>query len=255
MPPFRAVLFDLDGTLIGLDMRTFLPAYLDRLGSWMAARGLDRDRFRDALLRASAAMLANDGRATNEAVFWQAFERLAGVSRTRVEPDLRRFYAEEFPRLRVLARPVEGAAEAVAAAFAAGCKVAIATNPVFPEVAIRERLRWAGLDGHPYHLVTAYERMHACKPNPAYFLEVVRYLGVEPGEALMVGNDPRTDLPAARAGLRTFLVEPGRRYGSGLDLAAASAGSPGAAPSAEEEPRPDFRGDLRDLSALLRRTG
>ena len=38
-----------------------------------------------------------------------------------------------------------------------GYQVAIATNPIFPERAIRERLRWLEIDDLPYALVTAYE--------------------------------------------------------------------------------------------------
>jgi FMN phosphatase YigB (HAD superfamily) len=91
------------------------------------------------------------------------------------------------------------------AAFAAGYTVAIATQPVFPLVAIQQRLEWAGVADFPYALITSYEIMHTTKPHPAFYRDVCAMIGHRPEDCLMVGNDPDSDIrPAAAAGLHTF---------------------------------------------------
>ena len=51
--------------------------------------------------------------------------------------------------------------------------------------------------------------MHAAKPQPAYYREILAAVGVEPGRALMVGDDWKNDIiPAATAGLFTFWIAP-----------------------------------------------
>ncbi len=57
-----------------------------------------------------------------------------------------------------------------------GYKLVLATNPIFPGVAIRHRMRWAGIDDIPFRLVTTMEDMHFCKPNPKYYVEIVDML-------------------------------------------------------------------------------
>ena len=140
-----------------------------------------------------------------------------------------RFYRDVFPTLRNGLGPRDGARDAVVIASFLGLKVAIATNPIFPADAIRERMRWADLADLPVDLVTTFEIMHATKPHAAYFLETAQMLGVSPHECLMVGDDRVLDMGAADVGMRTFYV-----------------GRP-------PLPAADFSGDLRDLAKLLPR--
>lgn len=215
--PVRAVLFDLDGTLLELDMARFLPVYLQRLASYVADL-FEPEDFVHQLMRATAAVIGNRDRSrTNERVLYDTFwsgldpDRHPGARpERRAEAMARfdRFYRTEFGRLRHLARPRPEASRVVAAARARGCKVVLATSPVFPRVAIEERLRWAGLDAGQFDLVTTLENMHTCKPQPDYYYEVAARVGVEPVHCLMVGNDLRDDIaPAARAGMRVYVVE------------------------------------------------
>jgi hypothetical protein len=88
----------------------------------------------------------------------------------------------------------------------------VATNPLFPAAAIHQRVDWAGLDlpGGDFELVTTFERFHFAKPNPAYYAEIMAYLGWPEGPAVMVGNEAVNDLRAAGAlGLATYLVGDG----------------------------------------------
>ena len=66
-----------------------------------------------------------------------------------------------------------------------------------------------GIRQYFHHLITSRE-LGATKPDPAFFREVLRRLGVEPQECIVVGNDYLKDIAPARAvGLRTIWFSEG----------------------------------------------
>lgn len=229
----RAVLFDLDGTLLSNDMDVFLPHYFRLLTARMA-RLVPPDEFMTHLMQASQAMLANDGHATNEEVFARAFYSQVAHSREELEPIFQDFYENDFPTLRQYTQRRPEARQVVQQTFDLGYDVAIATNPLFPATAIEQRLEWAGVAGFPYRLVTTYENSRATKPNLLYFEQILETLG-HPAEAALVVGDEDMDMVAAHLGCATFLV-PGPR----TDLAAST-------------PRPTYEGALAEVGALLER--
>jgi FMN phosphatase YigB (HAD superfamily) len=227
----RAVLFDLDGTLLDSDMNEFLPHYLRLLSARMAAV-LPPDEFVAHLAQASDAMVVNDGRATNEEIFAAAFYPLIGQSREKIEPIFLDFYAADFPSLQRHTRRKPQARRVVQRAFDLGCDVVIATNPLFPATAVEQRLEWAGVADFPYRLVTTYENSRASKPNLLYYRHILENIGQPAGACLVVGDEDM-DMVAARLGCVTFLV-PSRA--TKLDA---------------NTPAPTYRGTLADLGALL----
>ncbi len=134
-----------------------------------------------------------------------------------MRPSFDRFYREVFPTLQGDAGPRPGARRVVQTALDLGMQVAIATNPIFPRVAIEERMRWADVHDLGIVAITSYEVMHATKPRPEYFSETAAMIGVESANCLMVGDDSSLDLPAAALGMRTFYV--GTRRKSHADWA------------------------------------
>ena len=81
-----------------------------------------------------------------------------------------------------------------------------ATNPLFPKVATMNRLRWAGFDPEDFALFTTYEHYHYCKPNPAYYTEVLASLGKQPQNCIMAGNDNLEDMAAQQLGIKGYLI-------------------------------------------------
>ena len=51
----------------------------------------------------------------------------------------------------------------------------LATNPIFPAVAVETRLGWVGLTGSDFDLVTTYENSRSSKPNPAYYQSILSH--------------------------------------------------------------------------------
>lgn len=211
----RAVLLDLDDTLLGNDMGTFVAAYFELLGEYSASI-VEPRKLHDALLRGTRAMFDNESSSrTNADVFWESFSRHSGIGRDSGEPFFEVFYRTVFPRLESLTHRRPAAPKLVALCRQRGWPIVIATNPVFPLVAIEERLRWAGIPvtEHGFALVTSYENMHSTKPRPAYFREIADHLGIDPGLILMAGNDPEQDIaPAGHCGMQTFTVVAGNSH-------------------------------------------
>ena len=164
----RAILFDLDDTLLINDMDQFIPAYFKLLGAYAADR-FDPRLLIQHLLTATDAMLHNtDPAVTNEQAFWDEFSRLTGFDPVEMTPFFHRFYETRFDGIRPLTQPRPEARSLVEWAFAQGYQVAIATNPMFPLVAVERRLDWAGLgvDRFDYDLITTYENMRATSHTP-----------------------------------------------------------------------------------------
>jgi len=226
----RAILFDLDGTLLDLDLGAFLGRYFVALE--LASAPLSSDRggrgeFMQALHRAVGMMMEPHPGRTNRDVFFEDLLRRTGVDLNEHWPVYERFYRDVFPTLSDSAGPARGARRVVTTALDLGLGVAIATNPIFPRIAVEHRLAWAGLGDLPLSVITSYEDMTACKPHPEYYRQTAALLGVAPRECLMVGDDRTLDLPAADVGMRTYYVGP------------------------DADAPTDMRGDLEGLADLL----
>ncbi len=216
--PIRAVLFDLDDTLLVNDMDRFLKAYFGLLTP-LVANLVPPHKFISALYHATSAILDNkDPEVTNQQAFSNDFFPRVGRTPEEMIPIFDHFYAEEFGKLRSLTSPDPSARSAIQATLDAGCEVVIATNPVFPDTAIRQRIEWAGVLDFPFRLITSYELMHAAKPSCRYYSEILEYIGRSPHECLMVGNDWVNDIePAVKTGLQVFWVNAGTSSISEID--------------------------------------
>ena len=200
------VLFDLDGTLLPMDQDVFVEQYLKRMARQLAPRGYDPELLAKAIWKGTGAMVKNDGKENNDTVFWQVFESIFGTGSRKDEPYFEEYYRTEFQKVQEACGFDPRAAEAIREIKSLGFRVALATNPLFPAIATQSRVRWAGLDPVDFELITTYENSRHCKPNPAYYRDVMDALGVSPEECLMVGNDVSEDMVAGTLGAKVFLL-------------------------------------------------
>jgi FMN phosphatase YigB (HAD superfamily) len=205
----RCVLFDLDGTLVHFEYDDFLKEYF-RAITKAAATLVEPAQFVEALVASTEAMIRNeDPSRSNRQVFIGDFFQRVNVPEDILMPVFGEFYVSEFTQLKnaLGVQPHPKARAMLEFLFQEGYDVVIATNAVFPVEAIVERMRWGGIQGLPYKLITCYETMHFCKPNVKYYEETLGIIGYEPEECLMVGNNMDEDIIAGVLGLKTYLVE------------------------------------------------
>lgn len=231
---FEAILLDLDGTLLDLDVEEFISAYIDLLARRFESI-IDRDLFASHLFQSTSLMVQNeDPGEKNIKVFYDDFCRRIGMSLEEIEPIVKGFYRHDFPTLNNFGREHPYARNLIDAARTKGLPLVLATNPIFPQTAIEQRLGWGGLSAGLFELITSMENMHFCKPNPDYYREIAAKIGCRPEKCLMAGNDTLEDLSASEAGMKTFLVEDHLLHRGG------------------GEPVCDYRGRLKDLVTLIK---
>ena len=202
----KLVMFDLDGTLLPMDMDEFTGGYFKLLAKKAAPRGYEPQSLVKAIWHGTAAMVRNDGSCRNEDAFWKDFAAVFGEKALDDRALFEEFYANEFNEAKRFCGFNPKAAEAVRAAKEKGLRVALATNPLFPRVATEARIRWAGLEPEEFEFFTTYENIGYCKPNPDYYRELLAWAGLRGEECLMVGNDVAEDMVAAELGMKVFLL-------------------------------------------------
>lgn len=205
----QAVLFDLDNTLLLNDMQTFMPGYFGLLSQHVPP-SFEPDSFIQDVLYCTRVMMADKNTAvSNRDTFWAALQERTNGDRALLEAHFDAFYQDHFPQLQNLTQSYSQTAGLIHACFQSNLKVVIATNPVYPRLAVEQRLAWAGVPvtSFAYDLVTDYENMHATKPHLAYYEEILTKIECPPHQALMVGDDWENDIvPAAKLGLFTYWI-------------------------------------------------
>lgn len=204
--PIRTILFDLDGTLLPMDQDVFVEAYFKRLAMKLAPHGYEPKKLISAIWQGTMAMIANDGRCTNEEAFWNHFAGIFGEDCRKDEPIFAEYYRNEFQQVADACGFNPEAAKTIAALKQQGYRLVLATNPIFPAIATESRMRWAGLNQDDFELYTTYENIGCCKPNLDYYREILRRIGCQPEECLMVGNDVGDDMCARELGMDVFLL-------------------------------------------------
>lgn len=177
---FRAVLFDLDGTLLDS-----LEDIADSVNAVLKRRDLPERPVRDYRL------LVGEG---VPSLVRRAFPELAAEG--SIEPLVQEVREEYSRRRDAKTRPYPGVPELLDALAARGLPMAILSNKPdpFTRRVVAERLR-----GWAFAAVRGALPEKALKPDPACALELARGLGVPPGAFLYLGDtavDMRTAVSA-----------------------------------------------------------
>lgn len=206
--PIKAILFDLDGTLLRVQMEHFIPRYVERLAAYCAPQIKPR-RFTRAMLDAIRQLITEDGdgHISNEQRLFALLKQQLGIAETLLVESLAHYAEHHLDELHHLVHPIPLAQQIVNDCHRRNIPLVLATNPVFPRFMIEARMAWAELDLRCFLHLTSYENSRYCKPQAGYFAEIATLINVPPERCLMVGNDSSHDLAAAAVGMQTFLVD------------------------------------------------
>lgn len=219
MHTLKAVAFDMDETLLSINLNSFIGMLALDEARLLADVARKRtfsvfSAYGRAMLDLNMGERAEDDARTNRVYFNDTFERLSGIPLSEpVILDVLEFYEREIlpgkNERMVSARPREGAAEALSCAIDRGLKIVLLTNPSFSRACIECRMGWANILDAPFALVTSMENTCRVKPSARYYTEALGSIGLAPEEVLMVGNDPKRDFALPDIGLQTAYVGSG----------------------------------------------
>ena len=202
---FNTILFDLDGTLLPMDYERFAKIYFTELGRFCEDLIVPQNLVKH-IWTATHAMVANTEELTNETVFMENFARLIPGELDEYLTRFDLFYQQEFKKTRAAIFENALIPASLTLLKAKGYQLVLATNPLFPEPAILQRINWAGLKPTDFSYITTFERNHYCKPQTQYFTEILREISKTSADCLMVGNDVQEDLVATNLGISTYLI-------------------------------------------------
>jgi len=244
------ILFDLDNTLALYDEPRFYAQYLPLLAQHFADV-LPGDDFQARLVGAVRGLRRNDGRQHNRRLFLEVFGAGLALPAEKLWARFLKFYREDFNRIAIAVRPPAELTRVMTWLQQRRLRLAVATNPIFPEFVQRRRLGWVGLAEFPFALISHIDNMSHIKPQPGYFAEVCRALEACPEHCVMVGNDAVNDMAASAVGLHTYRCTDAERLGlrSGLQPAHAYRAA------TRDCMAPEFEGPLSGLPDALGRLG
>ena len=227
----KAVLLDMDGTLINNDRNRFGAEYTELVYRRFPKK-IPFNKFKEAIYISFEAMTKNNGQKTNEKVFHDTFFPLINFPLSQGIKIFDHVHKHDFASLKREEEVIPETYGVVKKILDMGYKVVIATNPIFPLDVMYERLKWANIDKLPFELVTSYETSTYAKPNPLYYREILDKIGSEPEDCLMVG-DEHMDMVASLIGIKTMFIK-----SASSDLN-------------EQTPMPNFKGELSDIISIL----
>ncbi|HIW75846.1 MULTISPECIES: HAD family hydrolase [Gordonibacter] len=205
-PGYRAVFFDLDGTLLPMEIDEFMRSYFGSLGAYVARFGVSPEAFMAGMKAGIKNMAAHDDSLPNAEAFWEGY--FAHVDREACDwpVELDHYYEHEFGKIGADVVPNPAAARAVNTLVAKGYPLVLATMPMFPERAVRWRLAWAGIDPSQFARLTHFQNSTSVKPKATYYAENLAACGVAGEDVLMVGNNTVEDFSICALGADAYLV-------------------------------------------------
>lgn len=204
---YKAVFFDLDGTLLHIDMQEFLEGYFDALRVCATRNGQDPDVIVKAVQNGVDFMINDLSGSTNSQRFWEGFAQVTGAGEDDFSAFFDDFYDTEYRSLGTDVEADPDALRAVQACVDKGYVCYLTTMPLFPLEAVTERLSWAGIDDPElFDRITTYDNSTFTKPYEQYFQENVDVAGCDPSEVLVVGNNTVEDLSCMKLGCDAFVV-------------------------------------------------
>lgn len=202
----KVILFDLDGSLLPQDQELFTKAYFKEIAKKMSTYGYDSNKIISDIWLGTKNMIKNDGKRTNEEVFWDTFYSIYGEKAIDDRPKFDSFYENEFDNVKKYLGFDNSCSEIIQKLKNDEFTLILATNPLFPMIAQVKRLNWSGVDEKYFSYITSYENSSFCKPNLMYYKEILSKNEIDASNCIMVGNDVDEDMICEELGMEVFLL-------------------------------------------------
>lgn len=203
----KAVLFDLDGTLLPMDEEAFTKGYFGLLYKNAMPYGYEKDEFIKTVLKGTYAMKHNDGSRTNEEAFWDCYVEVYGEEKLKDKAIFDEFYLTDFAKTKAFCGENPKAKEIFDYCKEKYGRVILASNPIFPKEAMEWRLKFAGLNPDEFDYISDYSNSSYSKPNSLFLKEVLDKNGLKPDEVVYFGNSEIEDgIPAKELGIKVYMV-------------------------------------------------
>ena len=211
----KAVFIDLDNTMALYDELVFLERFLQLIYKWFDDR-FSFDELQNQIIMATLSLNGNNGEKTIRDYFLENVVAGHKMGQDEFWKRSMDFYQNDFDKARPTVRTPIKLHEVLKQLKQMGLRLVVASNPIYPRIAIEKRLAWIDVDPNDFELITHMENMNFVKPDTAYYQQICNMLGVLPEQCLMVGNDLRNDMSAAGINIKTFLTTDGGTtdYGS-----------------------------------------
>ena len=201
----NTILFDLDGTLLPMNLEKFMTLHFKFLGKNLEDT-IDPSKITDIMMECTTVMVKNTEPILNQEVFMNRFRELVDSDGVDYLAKFHTFYDNEFQEVQNSTWQNQDILNSVKLLKEKGYNVVLATNPLFPMRANHHRIRWAGLNPDDFSYISSFENNCYCKPNLEYYEEVLSTINKQPRECMMVGNDAYEDMISGKLGLKTYLI-------------------------------------------------
>lgn len=203
----KAVFFDLDSTLLPMDERAFEKGYFKMLAAKASKYGYDSDKLIKVILEGTKMMICNDGKYTNEHVFWSNFKKVYGEEKIKDKVIFDKFYDNEFKDTKMFCSENPYLKDLMNYLHQTDLKIILATNPLFPKNGVITRMGFVGLEEKDFDYITNYSNSSYAKPNPLYYKEILDKLSLKPDEVIMFGNSLEEDgLASSKLGIKSYIL-------------------------------------------------
>ena len=203
----KAVLFDLDDTLYEYAPcnRHALAAVRDVLGGAFEIPAQEFHALHDEVRGQLARELRGQAASHNRALFFKRMvEAVAGGPHPAAADLVRRMYGRYWEAFHERMRPQADAREVLAALKASGPLILVSNHTALPQLG---KIAALGFDGL-FDAVVTSEEAGAEKPAARIFEIALERAGVRAEEAVMIGDDPETDIAGAAAlGMRSIQTQ------------------------------------------------
>ena len=204
----KAVLFDLDGTLLPMHESEFIKKYGELLGIKASKVGCDGQKLGKLIWESMHRMDLSDGTKSNDEIFDETFTDFYGEEKDKYKSILLDYYADDFKGTKDVCKDNPLARSIVNFVKENNLLCILATNPVYPRIATKNRMNFIGLDEIDFNFYTHHENSRYTKSNPNYYQDLLDKFNLKPEEVLLFGNNTFEDGESSlKCNIKTYLIE------------------------------------------------